>query len=483
MKIPHFLYILIVKFSCLYGTVDGLIRTISTGDVHWVVAEQHESQVDACGRIGKISLLFRNEYLPWNVEAFIDVVVNKLGRKVDRAAGSTGLLGCCVPGLWCGADGCFTQGYGPSFRNYGWLSNVTQAFPVFACSNDTTSSTDLAITSQSFSKGKLIVSGKGFQWDESSIRTMIGSEVCYEPELCYSEICNVCSASNPCPVGSICLTFAAEGTSFCFTSCEGLTDKSCPCDFSCYGIKIGEGTDELFVCAPERLRSNGNLCSNHVATDELRCRAPGMLQHPSLLSNKNTTMALSIAGDGDSEAIGTVLTVTSVCNSNSDCYDGNLCTIDKCEVGGVCSYQPIDSCGSIPDATKERSAPYVYYSHFSRNNSELFAFFVTQMDLLGDASPAEKLDDYPLTYVNLPFKIVYFGNLVTKAAISPNGVVGLEPLRECSRYQVILVYSYLFTILANYESDLLYNTVYPVHKRYQCSFAVVQRLVTRKHSA
>lgn len=51
----------------------------------------------------------------WSAE-LLARVAKGLGLELERPGG---VKGCCVPGMWCGARGCYTLAVGNWFSNYG----------------------------------------------------------------------------------------------------------------------------------------------------------------------------------------------------------------------------------------------------------------------------------------------------------------------------------------------------------------------------
>ena len=146
------------------------------------------------------------------------------------------------------------------------------------------------------------------------------------------------------------------------------------------------------------------------------------------------------------------------CIKDSDCFDGNLCTVDSCLSTNICSHKVDSNCNSVAQTTIERLAPYLYYS-FSIPNINQNAF-VDYIRLKGALSSVSYVDEYPLDRVKLPFSFPFFGNLINQVLLSPNGGLILPPLGECDSNAVNYFYLY----------DLMYFVLKVCHLHLRCKY-------------
>jgi hypothetical protein len=119
------------------------------------------------------------------------------------------------------------------------------------------------------------------------------------------------------------------------------------------------------------------------------------------------------------------------CTSDQQCFDGNVCTMDKCSQGN-CLYQPAGNCQSIDQNIREQITPYNYYGIVLPDSWDSQNEFMQQMIAIGNEVTYD-LTSLSNTAINLPFSLLFYGNLIKQASISWNrGLVMIPPYSSCS---------------------------------------------------
>lgn len=413
--------------------------------IKWILAEKWESQAEACARKSLTALEIAAPNLwNWNFTVFSYVVTSLLDKRIFPAANMTGIHGCCAPSLWCLPDGCYTQGYAKLYSNYGWLSRkndqVTTSYPVYTCYNNSLPNL-LKSSNISLQNGLFSAKGHFSLYPNSSVSSptalvvnIFGAE-CNNVEIVY---CRHCNRNHTCPFGSSCITTKiGSPVSACYANCDSLKDKSCPRGYYCSSfVDISAGP---FNCIPNTTANVNSWCSTHNFAnneDALTCKVnSATLQQQVSMSNSgkqtiilNTSYLLepgfSLSKQYPYQAS------SQKCQFNSDCFDGNICTRDSCELSqGYCYNELVNaSCDSILQNIRERIAPYIYHLYYLTNTDshhEAFQLFMTQH---GTESTVSFSDDWPYQTENLHFNFTFFGNVINQCYIGPNGLVMLPPL-------------------------------------------------------
>ena len=422
--------------------LDFLIVAIGTQivlSVDWIVAQDFESHASTCARVNMNPFNMADYPLVWNFENFNYIVTTVLNTTIDTTNGNEyGINGCCAPGLWCSDNGCFTQGFGESFSNYGWLNNATSILPVFTCNGAAT--TNVTIATSGLSNGILKVGGNGFtSSDQYSIANIYG-ETCSQLESCDCISCD----QNPakCPPGYICVS------SYCLLQCAGHGDDSCPCDQTCSTI-FDSGDTSIYACYDTTTLLT--TCNSHSGHFTCNARRAYQSTYQALSNTHSDRVNISIVMDNNGD---TALTAndlsTGYCQSNSDCADGNICTTDSCDTTtGLCMYTTLAECNSMPQSITQRNTAYMYYNYYTQggNLTTIQTTSVQYLLSVGTVSTVLKTDDFPMQQVTLPFNLIFFGNLVRTAYISPNGMLVLPPSRPCTNQNVSYILYYYCIIM------------------------------------
>jgi hypothetical protein len=445
-----------VLFLCL--SLIYFTTCIDVEDIAWVLSEKWESHGDACLRVNKNPLNMDLVDIKWDFKLLNYVVFDYLNLTVSQ--NGTGLNGCCAPGLWCDETGCFTQGFADHFVNYGFLNNGLSN-PVYTCSVDEASNSKGKITSAVLTDGTLALVGNTFPDEGSEVEAYIYGETCGSVEVCNCYQCSSDDGSS-CPTGYLCLNYdpSLKDHTYCMMSCAGLGDKSCPCGQTCVHV-AGTGSSAINVCLSSVPSAYPAKCQEHASA--LRCDATRVYQKSyadaaEASFNSFPSSAVFSGSYGaeyytNNKNTGAEPFTTGLCLENSDCADGNICTIDHChKPSRLCVYQDVPGCSSVLQTTREREAPYMYYSYYLQNRS-LEAVQTSSTKYLlqkGTPSSVRSVDDFPLQRINLPFDFTLFGTLVKEVSISPDGVLAFPPVRTCDSDQVCYVvqlHTYIPTFL------------------------------------
>lgn len=350
-----------------------------------------------------------------------------------------------------------------------------------------TSATVLATPSASVSMvgdvvgSTVLIKGSNFGFDESVVGVSLSqtggeatSPLCSYLELC-TNVCEICSSSEDCSLGAACLHVGASAIGHCFPYCAGSQDDSCPCGIPCVSVVVSSALDSGAVvgvlqnfCAPD---SDFTCLSNELyasGQDVAQCSVLGGvpvladLQSASIIvgpegSSEGDTFALSsnsalVAASvelvephgqlrGGLAAVGGEGRRLSVaCFTDSDCNDGDRCTINSC-VDSVCVATIVDyGCQSSMPLIQQKSAPFIYINVAMTNSSQRQSAFTTFMKTNGQLA-VDSADDsvYHVPEGNVGSSIAlspsqqlqYFGNNVTAMGITPLGVITLTPVPFC----------------------------------------------------
>jgi hypothetical protein len=108
--------------------------SISYRDIQWKLASSaHLSHYDTCTSNSLQPYNPSPNDFTWNSTVLQYVVETALLNNIHPSS-YEGLHGCCSSSLWCvSGEGCFTQNFGGTFVNFGWMRNNTGNVPVYTC--------------------------------------------------------------------------------------------------------------------------------------------------------------------------------------------------------------------------------------------------------------------------------------------------------------------------------------------------------------
>eukprot|EP01034_Spumella_vulgaris_P021630 gene21630-27669_t len=240
--------------------------------------------------------------------------------------------------------------------------------------------------------------------------------------------------SSSCPLGQECLHIDSKKHWNCFVTCAGVGDDSCPCGYVC------DQLSSTSLCLPQSLIDNPKAAIAHnmsCAVSTLQCHVPRAYQ---AAYSAQSQSRVSLIVDGGSSALASTsssLVKGRYCKSNSDCQDGNVCTLDWCDSStGLCSYTSLVGCDSTPQAVRQQSTPYAYRELYFRNRSAQHLLLRKQLSLNSTKISMRKLNNYKIP--KLGFSVEFFGNLVGQAVVSATGVVSLPPVDDCTASSCVL---------------------------------------------
>jgi len=439
-------YDFLCKFVLIMTVVSARANSVSVQAVkfpstvaegfHWVLAPPGESHVSACtgNMLTPTSPL---QDIPWSEEVMRAVVAG-LGLSVVSA--SSGMVGCCAPGLWCHTGGCYTQSLQDKFVNVGLSQNLNRS-TVYTCEEY---SFDQVVSAfLSFEDGAVALSGANYGLDRDALRVTMNGDQCADVDLCHT-VCQSCH-SNSCPTGSVCLSM----NSFrgCFPYCSGGSDTSCPCSTTCQQVNVAISQSSYIsthLCAPPHLD-----CRHYVppSGSHLQCHTPSI--YSQIYDDhiwSNTAQDVTVTVHTDAVAIREEIAVLQ-CSQDSDCFDMDAYTTDSCNDEGVCVYSQnvegsdevggdegtglVPAHGSTLSHVRDRSTPFTYaWFQLSGQNASQLAFQAEVVER-GVESKAGSVDDYPVDFLDLDFTFNYFGNSVTEVTVNPNGVISFPPFSHC----------------------------------------------------
>ena len=247
-------------------------------------------------------------------------------------------------------------------------------------------------------------------------------------ELCN---CQICSATASCSAGSDCYHSSSTSLSYCFEVCAGTNDESCPCDRVCRNVRDISGKS-VSLCLPPSFSSFVNDCDTF-GKGRYMCAANSSLYlQPTMVVNSN--ISVLVDNDGNSQKIDSL---PFSCKLSSDCFDGNLCTVDE-YVNSKCEYSLAGNCSSMLPHLREQYTPYSYLQYVEPNLFNEQQEFIDEIVENGQMFTFESKDSASLTTVTVDFWIAYFGNLINSFSVSGAGVVSLPPLDDCDNKQVSL---------------------------------------------
>ena len=156
------------------------------------------------------------------------------------------------------------------------------------------------------------------------------------------------------------------------------------------------------------------------------------------------------------------------CSADSDCYDGDVCTIDSCNhTSGYCIRSRYIDCDTSP-TVKQTLHSYKYIPIILLNTTTSQSQYVSNMLQNGtkmvENDPntgssvymrASESDSSTTTgtMITLPptHYFQYYGSLITGFAVNPNGVVSLAPVSVCTSTETsllvckyICIYMYIY---------------------------------------
>lgn len=376
--------------------------------------------------------------LVWNETTFRDVVTEKLGLKVvNSSTNGYGIEGCCAPGLWCkDDDSCFTQGFGAHFSNFGWLPGDATSHPVYTCAG-TYSSTAATISTAVLSNGRMTMSGTNIAILDSTTSAYVYGETCISVETCNCLSCAAGGNTPQCPPGFMCPSNA--GFPFCTQICSEDGDAGCPCDHVCRPF-LGSGQGTVRICLPPSPKAFEKSCET--ANDNFMCNAARAYTAEYATESSSAgsfDVSIMTGSVGAQKTISPAAISSGFCTSDANCVDGDLSTRDSCDTAKkLCVFTPEEGLSSVLYSVASRKTAFMYYTYYSASAelAQTQAASVAYLLANGVNSLNSNKDDYPFQPVQLQFSMVFFGNLVSEAFISPNGVVSLPPVRICDKTQV-----------------------------------------------
>ena len=405
---------------------------------HWVLALPGESHAKAC-RVHQLNPTAPQDDIPWGEDIMNDVVTGLGLQVVDKP---NGLLGCCVPGLWCVTDGgpCFTQSLQTNFVNIE-LSPKYNLSSVYTCVDYNLE--NMVTGFLSYEDKKVTLKGENYGMERDSISATINSEDCADVDLCHT-VCQPCTTYS-CPTGSVCLSMSSYRG--CFMYCAGEDDTSCPCSTSCrqVNVRITQASYlSTHLCAPDQLS-----CTNYFPSSgsHLQCHSPSVYsQIYEEYEWSNAEQEISLSVENDATVFSNVLQPLQ-CTADSDCFDMNAYTTDSCNEMGICNYTKKEyilsetlsnsnlnvtvAVGTTPGHIRDRTTPYTYTWFHLADQGLSQSLFESTIHEFGMQSSVSDVDDYPVEFFDLDFSINYFGNTWNEVSINPNGILAFPPYSHC----------------------------------------------------
>jgi hypothetical protein len=430
-------FLLIAVLSCYYLVICSSSSlsplSVDFNSISFIPANSFQGHAQTCLLHNLQPLQLSSFIVPgfsWNASTVSYVVMVLLGKSLFSSS-SQGLTGCCAPGLWCKKDTnqCFTSSFGSSFSNYGWLTNDNNSVPYFSCWDPVSSGfsallsfpVEVGSATTSLDSSQLQLRGINFGNQDDLAVSLLGQS-CSNLEVGY---CKSCASSGDCPVGQTCFTAMDSGKSYCTPLCAGNHDTSCPCNQVCYSTR--NSADLLTsLCLP--LKGYSTFCSAVEDLDYLFCNANNAMYSTYATSSTVDNFEVATSLQGVSYSQPSSLT-TMHCSSNHQCFDGNICTTDSCELG-KCHYQRVINCSSIEQSIREQYTPYNYNPYILSSSSIQSSYF---SDILryGKLSKTSNTTLQGSETIRLPWSTLYFGNLINQASIVPFGLLSLPPYGNC----------------------------------------------------
>ena len=401
----------------------------------------------------------------------------------------------------------------------GGACNVT--VPVSASnvslSSVTVSSTTFMSSSMvgDLSGSTLLLQGSGFGTEESLAAVSLSgggpdaTPFCSYLEVC-TNVCGTCGTSEDCELGAACLRVGNTALGHCFPYCAGSQDDSCPCGIPCMSVVVSTSLDSghavgvqqsfcspdgSFSCSSSPFASGSNVaqCSvlgggpvntidgqtvSIIVGDEGDVGgASGIIatnnaalatNFEPVTMNSNNVKLRGAAAEKDSSASAD-RRLSSQCSEDSDCNDGNRCTVNAC-VNSTCISLVSDtdtepSCATSLPSLQQKSAPFTYLNSLITNATVRQTAFVAFMQENGQVAE-ESTTDKETIYMSVPSsnpdssipldsstQFQYFGNKITELGITPVGVVTLTPVPFC----------------ASAVKDILVRLIIRIHAFYRCT--------------
>lgn len=355
--------------------------------------------------------------------------------------------------MWCNATSCFSQSFTGYYTNYGPLGNNLYN-PVYVCTN-ATSLVSLSVTSLSASAGNAKIEGKGFGDDRNSITAFLATDTklayCSNVELC-SSVCQGCSTDDDCPPFSSCfrVRVSSGGTEpRCLPYCAGYNDLSCPCNSYCKGVYV-KARSGVYLSKNLCTYNDNFVCPTKNDSSVVRCSAYGAVPSTGTTTAPDpvSVTALLEVVPLQAQTYTANVSMEFSCDSDIDCEDGNLCTVNICDMSTkscrIAFYSDDQHCQSMPVLVQQRSSPYTYLGLDAANMTMQqmdFVSFMTTNGLALDTAPRGRLHSIYAgingfggisLHENQTFE--YFGNVIREIAVNPNGIVSLAPIPPCNSF-------------------------------------------------
>jgi hypothetical protein len=419
---------IVLKLGLLSGLISSHSMTLA--HIKWILGNSNESHTECCQRNLLQPLDMKKVDVQWNQSTIEYVVYSVLNLSLNKD-NAYGIKGCCSPSLWCQNNTCYTQSYGQHFDNYGPLVGNSQARPVYSCSGSSSGSVGLTGYSiaSATSSAKLNLLGIGFGYADNNLEAYVSGYRCHNAATCN---CPACSASVSCPIGMSCLLTSTSSyissTGFCYKACAGAGDQSCACSQVCrnaeniYGIAVS-------ACLPT---DSNAINSCHVAGgSQLQCDANSALFSFDNSSSKELALSLVVGSDGNRLEVS--YNNAKSCLSNNTCFDGNICTLDTC-INNYCVYMLLSECSSALSTIQEHYTPYTYDTVIYTNSSDHDAASIAILKASSSYKIVKNSDSSAT--IKLPFRILFFGNVVDELRIYGNGIVAFPPYSRCASAKV-----------------------------------------------
>lgn len=422
-----------------------------------------ESADSACARFGLAAtasqVALRNSadaLLRWNAST-VAAVTSVLG----HTAVPGGLIGCCVPGLWCtvrsGTTVCGTQSFGNTVSSYGWLPlDATHEWtPYYTCENSTTINATL-VTPSPFPRIAAVtpstvlgpvevyyIDGVGLGNVSTDVLGQIGAQPCTSVAVCHT-ICSFCSVTSPCVTpGHLCLSVNSSTPSvgYCVPQCDSGT--ACPCHGTC--VKVSRGFSAYaFVCVNPNY-GNTSVCSPSFpwgpsASTGLDSRVQCNIGRDVHQCATTPPHAVSVTVNGVpavtpaqfAAAAPNVTFAFNACITDADCAFQSLCTVGKC-VSGCCQLHPTGRCDADSDIDPQ-TTPLLDGGHVVLPDSTAAGIELPVLGPTDTMSSVSYYDDRPMQQVSLSFLFNFYGSVIDKVYLSPNGYMQLNQVPQCNGF-------------------------------------------------
>jgi hypothetical protein len=430
--------------------------SISYRDIQWKLASStHLSHYDTCTSSTLLPYNPSPNDFIWN-STVLQYVVETVLLNTIHPSSFEGLSGCCSSSLWCVSGvGCFTQNFGGSFVNYGWMRNNTNNVPVYACISSSAALGSLTLDYVTVdgiqTNSPVFAVGDGASEANADFLTQINGFYCP-----YGDVCQTfhCSNDYDCPLGMGCFNVSGYDTNLCYQYCANSNDTSCPCGQQCI-LSEGSASTALYVCASDDLQG-GLPLSNTLTT----CSPLG-----GLLSELPIGQSAVVSSASELQGVRTVAASLAVlaCTQDSTCIDYNPCTKDMC-IQGTCHHIPYDNqCQSESSTLLEQTASYTYLTTTttSVSPSSLVPSFTSLYEELNFAKLKSHVG---LSIVTIDFTWSYFGNIVQNFVVDVNGVLSWAPYYGCDNEQCMYFTSSTNSISIGYDLNRSESLAYSAFK-------------------